>query len=74
MTPSPFGRGGFAHHASIRGVDAEGERGCTIRYQVDPQELRRQQRERDSLPLSLQPDDIHQQHTEEHGEYFTDIR
>ena len=55
MTPSLRGRGGFVHHALVRRVNAERKRGRAVRHEIDPQDLRRQKRQHDSIPSACKP-------------------
>ena len=49
--------------------------GRAVRHEVDPQDLRRQQRQDHGRPpRARQPDHVGQQHAEEHRHHFADVR
>ena len=75
ITPSPCGRGGSLITSGSGRIDAERQRGRAVGHEVDPQDLRRQQRQHDTpSPAACQADQAGQQHAEEHGHDLADVR
>ena len=58
ITPSPRGRGGRFIDARVGRIDAERERGRAVGDQVDPQDLRRQQRQDDPAIAACAADQV----------------
>ena len=58
----------------IGGIDAECERGRAVGHEIDPQDLRGQQRQHQHLTADVEPESTRQQHAKEHRHHFTDVR
>ena len=56
MTPSPARTRRLLHQPAIGRIDPERERRRAVGHQVDPQDLRREQRQHERLPLGPQAD------------------
>ena len=74
ITRSPRGRGGWLIRPSSAGSTPSAERRRAVGHQVDPQDLRRQQRQHHAVPLASETDAVRQQHAEEHRQHLADVR
>src|SRR5439155_6043554 len=62
------------HQPFVRRVDAKRKRGQPVGDQIDPEDLRGEERQNEPAALGMQTNTLSQHNTEEHRQYFPDVR
>jgi hypothetical protein len=62
------------HQAFVRWINTQSERGRSVRHEIDPENLRRQEREHYSVSLDVQSNYFCEHDAEEHRHHFANVR